>query len=392
MNDRVTRWLEQLDLGEHADAFTEGAIEWDILPDLDHEILKELGVHAPGHRLRILKAVRTLGSESSTEDSSDLERIVPRTDAPPGGEAERRQLTVMFCDLVGSTALSQRLDPEDLREINRAYQDACKAAIERYEGYVARYMGDGVLAYFGYPQAHEDDAERAIHAGLAIVHSIADLQSPTAQPFDALTVRLGIATGPVVVGDLIGEGASQESAVVGDTPNMAARLQALAEPNSVIVGPGTHELTAGQFEYDDLGTHELKGISAPIGAWRVIAPAAAESRFEAAHRSGITPLVGRENEIGLLLERWDQAKEGDGQVVLLSGEAGIGKSRITEALRERTAPDAPMRLSYQCSPHHSNSALYPITPKPCARSAVHSGRFRFRQTRQTRVFARARYV
>jgi len=266
----------------------------------------------------------------------------------------------MFCDLVGSTELSQKLDPEDMREVNRAYQDACKAAIERFEGYVARYMGDGVLAYFGYPQAHEDDAERAIHAGLAIVESVTSLRPTNEGSHVELAVRLGIATGPVVVGDLIGEGASQENAVVGDTPNLAARLQALSAPNTVVVSPGTHELAAGRFEYESLGNHDLKGISKAVHAWQVVAPAAAESRFEAAHRAGFTPLVGRDNEIGLLLERWQQAKEGDGQVVLLSGEAGIGKSRITETLRERTADDDPIRLRYQCSPYHTNSALYPI--------------------------------
>jgi class 3 adenylate cyclase/predicted ATPase len=360
MNDSVTQWLEQLGLGQYADAFSEGAIDWEVLPDLDHEVLKELGVHPPGHRLRILKAAQALGNDVSSEDTHDSSRVASTEGLPTIGDAERRQLTVMFCDLVGSTQLSQKLDPEDMREVNRAYQDACKSAIERFDGYVARYMGDGVLAYFGYPQAHEDDAERAIHAALAIVESVTSLRPSDGNPQVALAVRSGIATGPVVVGDLIGEGASQESAVVGDTPNLAARLQALASPNAVVVSHGTHELAAGRFEYESLGSHDLKGMSEAVRVWRVIAPAAAESRFEAAHRTGFTPLVGRENEIGLLLERWQQAKEGDGQVVLLSGEAGIGKSRITETLCERTVGDDPMRLRYQCSPYHTNSALYPI--------------------------------
>ena len=254
----------------------------------------------------------------------------------------------MFCDLVGSTELSQQLDPEELRDINRAYQDCCKRAIERYEGYVARYMGDGVLAYFGYPQAHEDDAERAIHAGLGVVDAVSQLDMDSGEL--ELSVRVGIATGPVVVGDLIAEGASQESAVVGETPNLAARLQRLADENAVVIGPGTHELASGRFEYTDLGSHSLKGIAESVQAWRVVAPITVESRFEATHRSGLTPLVGREHEIGLLLDRWEQAKEGDGQVVFLSGEAGIGKSRITETLRDRTASDHPVRSQYQCSP------------------------------------------
>ena len=233
--------MESLDLGQYADAFDEGAIEWEVLPSLDHEILKELGVKPPGHRLKILNSIKELASEVSIERASShngagVEAVIPLTP-----EAERRQLTVMFCDLANSTELSRKLDPEDLRDLNRAYQDACKAAIERYEGYVARYMGDGVLAYFGYPQAHEDDVERAIHAGLGVVEAVVDLIAPDATDID-LGVRVGIATGPVVVGDLIGEGASQESAVVGETPNLAARLQGLADQNTVVVSVGTHNL------------------------------------------------------------------------------------------------------------------------------------------------------
>ena len=380
MTDSVTRWLEQLGLGQYADAFEQGAIDWDVLPELDHEILKELGVQPPGHRLRILKAVQALGNGESPEDTRDTNRAASTEGIAKSGDAERRQLTVMFCDLAGSTELSQKLDPEDMREVNRAYQDACKAAIERFEGYVARYMGDGVLAYFGYPQAHEDDAERAIHAALAIVESVTNLQPPEGNPQVELAVRLGIATGPVVVGDLIGEGASQENAVVGDTPNLAARLQALAAPNTVVVSPGTHELAAGRFDYENLGNHDLKGISEAVHVRRVVAPAAAESRFEAAHRAGFTPLVGRENEIGLLLERWQQAKEGDGQVALLSGEAGIGKSRITETLRERTVDDDPVRLRYQSSPYHTNSALYPII-----QALEHAAQFRIDDPNSTKL-------
>ena len=348
----VAKWLAELGLGQYSEAFAENAIDFRALPALTEADLKELGLKL-GHRRVFQQAVAALSDPKAPEEreaTGERPGLISST-----ADAERRQLTVMFCDLAGSTELSQTLDPEDLREVNRAYQDACKAAIERYEGYVARYMGDGVLAYFGYPKAHEDDAERAIHAGLGVVQSVTEGDEALGDMRGVeLGVRVGIATGLVVVGDLIGEGASQESAVVGETPNLAARLQALASLNTVVIPSATHELAAGSFEYDDLGTHALKGISEPVHAWRVIAPSTAESRFEASHRTGLTPLVGRAHEIGLLLERWQQAKEGDGELVLLSGEAGIGKSRITETLRERTATDNPVRLSYQCSPYHGN--------------------------------------
>jgi len=267
----------------------------------------------------------------------------------------------MFCDLVGSTELTQHLDPEEVREINRRYQDAAKASIERFDGFVARYMGDGVLAYFGYPRAHEDDAERAVRAGLSLLDAICSVNAESVVPDGVeLAVRVGIATGPVVVGDLIGEGASQESAVVGETPNLAARLQGLAAMNSVVVASRTHDLESGHFEYEDLGEQRVKGIAEPVRVWRVIAPIASESRFEAAHRSGFTSFIGREQEIALLMERWQTAKQGEGQVVLLSGEAGIGKSRIMEVLKEHLETEPHTRLRYQCSPHHTSSALYPI--------------------------------
>ncbi len=351
MHRDVSEWLEKLDLGQYASSFIENDIDTQLLTQLTDTDLKELGISSLGHRKKILGAIETL-------DQQETEATILITST---GEAERRQLTVMFCDLAGSTELSQRLDPEDLREINRAYQDACKMAIERYEGYIARYMGDGVLAYFGFPQAHEDDAERAVHAGLAVVESIVDLDIPlgVGQEIE-LGVRVGIATGPVVVGDIIGEAASQESAVVGDTPNLATRLQSLASANEVVISPGTYELAMWRFEFENLGKHNLKGFAEPIQSWRAVSPISAESRFEASHQSNLTPLVGRKHEIGMLLERWEQAKEGDGQVVLLCGEAGIGKSRITETLRERITADDPVSLRYQCSPYHTNSALYPI--------------------------------
>ncbi len=360
MAENIRRWLQSIGLEQFAETFADNAIGLEHLPDLDHEILKEIGVRAVGHRLTILRAAADYSPRATADNDEDDSGSTPPANAF-AAEAERRQLTVMFCDLVGSTELSQRLDPEDLSEVTRAYQDACKAAVERYEGYVARYMGDGVLAYFGYPQAHEDDAERAIRAGLSVVDAIGRLNETAGHKRGVdLRVRVGMATGQVVVGDIVGEGAAQESTVVGETPNLAARLQALAEPNTVVIGRGTYELAAGRFDYQDLGVHDLKGIEAPVPAWRVVAPASVASRFEALHRSGFTPLVGREHEIGLLLERWEQAKDGDGQVVLLSGEAGIGKSRITETLSERTGAEQRTCLRYQCSPYHANSALHPV--------------------------------
>jgi class 3 adenylate cyclase/predicted ATPase len=351
---KIYEWLGNLGLGQYASAFEENAVDWSTLSELDHELLKELGVTAVGHRVAILKAIKNLEPETVKKGGAVTSPPIPNA------EAERRQLTVMFCDLVGSTELSQKLDPEDLREVNRAYQDASKSSIERYEGFVARYMGDGVLAYFGYPQAHEDDAERAILAGLELIEAVSDLNRDVgADKALDLAVRVGIATGPVVVGDLIGEGASQESPVVGETPNLAARLQGLAAPGTVVIGASTRELCVGQFEYADLGLHKLKGIANDVNAWRAIGPMAAESRFDAAHRAELTAFHGREQEIALLLDRWNTAKTGEGQVALLSGEAGIGKSRITQTFRQRLATEPHLRILYQCSPHHTNSALYP---------------------------------
>ena len=261
----------------------------------------------------------------------------------------------MFSDLVGSTALSARMDPEDLREVISAYQKCVAETVQRFGGFVAKYMGDGVLVYFGYPQAHEDDAERAVRAGLELVAAVGALKTHA-----PLQTRVGIATGLVVVGDLIGSGASQEQAIVGETPNLAARLQGVAEPNSVVIAESTRKLVGNLFELEDLGAQDLKGIAGPVRAWAALRPASVESRFEALHASGLTELVGREEELELLLRRWSKAKSGEGQVVLLSGEPGIGKSRLTAALLERLATEPHTRLRYFCSPQHTDSALYPI--------------------------------
>jgi class 3 adenylate cyclase/tetratricopeptide (TPR) repeat protein len=273
-------------------------------------------------------------------------------------DAERRQLTVMFCDLVGSTALSTRLDPEDYREVIRAYQDTCTAVITRYDGYVAKFMGDGVLAYFGWPRGHEDDAGRAISSGLGIIEAVGDidLADDETEPF---AVRIGIATGPVVVGDIVGEGAAQEAAVTGETPNLAARLQAIAEPNIVVIAATTHALAGGLFAFQALGGQSLKGIAGSTEVWQVVAERQVESRFAAAHSAALTPLIGREEELELLSRRWKRAKGRKGQVVLLSGEPGIGKSRLTRALQDWIGDEPHTRLLLQCSPHHSSSALYP---------------------------------
>jgi len=267
----------------------------------------------------------------------------------------------MFCDMVGSTALASRLDPEDLREINRAFEAACQGAIERYEGVVARYMGDGVLAYFGYPRAHEDDAERAVRAGLAVVESVNALNADIGKSKGAeVSVRVGIATGAVVVGDLIGEGASRERAVVGETPNLAARLQSFAEPDTVVVAPETKRLVGEAFVYRDRGERSAKGIEQPVRVWQVVEERLASSRFEAVRGRRLTAQVGRDEEMGILLARWGRARGGEGQVVLVAGEPGIGKSRLMEALRERIAEESHVRLRYQCTPYHTNSALYPV--------------------------------
>jgi predicted ATPase/class 3 adenylate cyclase len=285
----------------------------------------------------------------------------PSTAATPGNPAsagaERRQLTVMFCDLVGSTALASQLDPEDLREVIGKYHNDVAMVVGRFDGFVAKYMGDGVLTYFGYPQAHEDDAERAVRAGLEIV---ATARLVPAAPGGSLRVRVGIATGRVVVGDLVGAGEARERGVVGETPNLAARLQTLAEPGSVVIAASTYKLIGGIFEYEELGNVELKGFAAPVAAWRVRREGAIESRFEALHSAAaLTPLVGREEEIELLLRRWTQAKEGEGRVLLLTGEPGIGKSRLSVALQERLRDEPHVRLHYSCSPHHQDSALHP---------------------------------
>ncbi|GMQ75315.1 MAG: adenylate/guanylate cyclase domain-containing protein [Gammaproteobacteria bacterium] len=343
--DGVPQWLDRLGLGRFAAVFAEQQIDLEVLTELTDEDLEKLGIPL-GPRKKLLKAIAELRDREPRSGSSASTRSA----------AERRHLTVMFCDLVGSTELSRRLDPEDLRQVNLDYQDACKAAIDAFDGFVARYMGDGVLAYFGYPQAHEDDAERAVRAGLGVVDAVSALKP---QPDLRLQVRVGIATGLVVAGDLIGEGASSERAVVGETPNLAARLQGLAPPGGVVIAEATRRLVEGRFDAEALAATSLKGFDEPVVAFKVGA-VQEKSRFEAATAGRLAKFVGRDSELQLLLERWRQAREGEGQVMLLSGEAGIGKSRILRELREGIREESPVTLQVQCSPYRINTAFSPV--------------------------------
>ena len=346
---QIADWLAKLGMSEYAQCFAENRIDFLVLPDLTDQDLEKLGV-VLGDRRKMLRAIANL-------DATSVATSPAPPSAPPPQEvaAERRQVTVMFSDLVGSTALSARMDPEDLREVISAYQKCVAETVQRFGGFVAKYMGDGVLIYFGYPQAHEDDAERAVRAGLELAAAVGALKTHA-----PLQTRVGIATGLVVVGDLIGSGASQEQAIVGETPNLAARLQGVAEPNSVVIAEATRRLLGNLFELEDLGAQDLKGIAGPVRAWAVLRSASVESRFEAFHAPDLTELVGRDEELEMLLRRWSKAKRGEGQVVLLSGEPGIGKSRLTAALLQRLAGEPHTRLRYFCSPQHTDSALYSI--------------------------------
>jgi len=345
----VAEWLRGLGLEQYAAAFRDNDVDRKVLRRLTGEDLRELGVASIGHRRRLLDAIAALPSGAPQPGTETI-----LAEAVSSGDAERRQLTVMFCDLVGSTALSTRFDPEDLRELIGAYHRCVTDTVGRFAGFVAKYMGDGVLVYFGYPEAHEEDAERAVRAGRAVIDAVSRLATP-----EELNVRLGIASGLVVVGDLIGAGAAQERGVVGETPNLAARVQALAEPGTLVIADSTRRQIGALFEIEDLGLRTLAGFAERQRAWRIIGESGVLSRFEAL-RSEATPLVGRGEEIDLLSRRWDQAKSGAGRVVLVSGEPGIGKSRLSAALSRRIQGEPQIRLRYFCSPHHQDSALYPV--------------------------------
>ena len=339
MNVDVERWLRDLGLGRYARTFADNAIDLDVLPELSEQDLEELGV-SRADREQLRRAVGSLSEEAA---------------APPHRHADagRRQLTLMLADLVGAIGL----DPEDMSEVSRSYEEACVEVVERWDGHVANLMGSSVLACFGWPRAHEDDAERAVRAGLELTERIARLTGSDGAP---LAARVGLATGLVMVGDLVGEGAAAARTIVGETPNLAARLRDLAQPGAVVIAHSARQLLGGLFELEDMGAHDLKGIAGPAQSYRVVAEGRAESRFDALRAARLTPLVGRAEELSLLLARWERATDGDGQVVLLSGEPGIGKSRIVRALRERVAGGAHTTVGLDCSPHHGNSALHPV--------------------------------
>jgi class 3 adenylate cyclase/predicted ATPase len=335
----IAAWLRGLGLEEYEATFRANEIDASVLPRLTAEDLKDLGVTLVGHRRRLLDAIAALGPEPAAV-----------ADVPVRAVAERRQLTVIFCDLVGSTPLSARLDPEDLRGIIGSYHRCVAETVETFGGFVARYMGDGVLIYFGYPNAHEDDAERATRCGLALINRIPQLKQA-----EELHARVGVATGLVVVG-----GEVVEHDVVGEAPNLAARLQALADPDTIVIAASTRRLLGDLFDYRDLGAVELKGIAGRVPAWQVLRPSAVASRFEALHGSALMPLIGRDEEIELLLRRWARARAGDGHVVLLSGEPGIGKSRLVAALAGSLNAEPHIRLRYFCLPYRQDSALFPF--------------------------------
>ena len=349
---KVGDWLRGLSLARYEAAFRENEIDFEVLPKLTAEDLKELGVGSVGHRRKLLAAI----AELAGLPVAPLAESQPAP-SPKAAGVERRQLTVMICDLVGSTALAARLDPEDMRGVIAAHNRCCAEAIESHRGFVAKYLGDGVLAYFGYPEAHEQDPEHAVEAGLAVVRSVPELTTPAGSP---LHVRVGIATGLVVVGDLMGSGESEERGVVGATPHLAARLQGIAEPDSVVISDGTRRLLGSLYDMKDLGAVELKGIAGPTRAWAVLGPSSVESRFEALRGTKLAAFVGREDESELLLSHWARAKAGEGQVVLLSGEAGVGKSRLASEFLQRVDAEPQHRLRCYCSPQHRDTALYPI--------------------------------
>ena len=345
----IAEWLASIGLSEYAQRFADNGIDLSVIRDLTEQDLKDLGV-VLGHRRRILRAIAELDGVAPAPTETAPEP--PLRDAP-----ERRHLTVMICDLVGSTALSARLDPEDMRAVIDAYHAACARITRTYDGFLAEFRGDGILAYFGYPRAHEDDAERTVRAGLDIIAAVAGLETRAVEP---LAVRVGIASGLVLIGELSREGALREHAVVGDTPNLAARLQALAEPGTIVVAASTRRLLGDLFRLRDLGRHEVKGIAEPVAAWAVEGVSDSESRFEAVRAAGLTDLIGRADELDFLLERQRLAWKGEGQIVLIAGEPGIGKSRLAAALAEHIAGAPHTRLRYQCSPYHTNSALRPF--------------------------------
>jgi class 3 adenylate cyclase/predicted ATPase len=352
----IAEWLGRHGLGQYAQTFAENKIEYSVLPDLTEDDLKKIGVPL-GHRKKLLRAIEALtaaGPRTGTTTAvSNVTEVTPTSGQHR--EAELRQITVMFCDLAGSTQLSQKLDPEDLQKLLDAYRSACSTAIRRYGGEVARYFGDGVMSFFGWPYAHEDDAVRAVHAALQIVSGVTKISGPV-----TLACRVGVSSGPVLVGDIANSTASWSMDAVGETPNIAARLQTLAAINTVLISESTRRLVSAVFDLQDLGLQELKGVTEAVHVYRVLAAKSADSRFEAAHSGSLTPLIGRSSELSLLLDRWKKVKEGDGQVILLSGIPGVGKSRLLHELKSHIQHEPHIFLHYQCSPYHGQSAFFPV--------------------------------
>ena len=357
----IQSWLEELGLNKFASAFVDAEVEFSDLAELTEDDLKEIGLPV-GPRRRVSNAIAAMknlvdSAPANTPDASPESATTPPSTSAPPSEAERRHLTVMFVDLVGSTEMATRMDAEDMRDVITSYQNTVAGVVSRYEGFVAKFMGDGVLCYFGWPRANEDDAERAVRAGLSIIEAVRKARAPDGSH---LSTRVGIATGVVIVGDLIGSGATQEAAVVGETPNLAARLQGVAGPDQLVVAKETMHLLGAIFDLVPLDGQDLKGISSPVDAYRVDGEATVRSRFAARQSGTLTPIVGREREIDLMVDRWAMARSGQGQLALVTGEAGIGKSRITQAVMDAVANDDHTRMTYQCSPYHVDSAFYPV--------------------------------
>lgn len=353
----LKRWLDGIGLGHYTDLFAQHRLDLDVIGDLTESDLVDLGLPL-GDRKRIQRAMAALFQAETAE--APTEAVRPQARAEVG--AERRQLTTMFCDMVDSTSLSAQFDPEDVRDMIAGFRETCVRVVKHYEGFAARFVGDGILVYFGYPTAHEDDAERAVRAGLEIVRvlSTAHVVEQRGALSHSPAVRIGIATGLVVVGDLVGQGTEERDSAVGETVNLAARLQALAPPNGVVISASTQSLLKGKFDYRNLGVHVLKGIPEKAQAWHVVRASRVETRFAAARGSRLTPLVNREEEIALLMGRWQQAKDGDGQVVVKFGEPGIGKSRIIQEIFERISGDRHGQVSLQCSPYYTSTAFHPF--------------------------------
>jgi class 3 adenylate cyclase/predicted ATPase len=352
----LAEWLGRHGLDRYARTFAENNIDFSVLPDLTEDDLEKLGISL-GHRKKLLRAIEAITAARQPSGTTTAPANVPTPSTSFGQyrEAEFRQITVMFCDLVGSMQLSEKLDPEDVQRLIDAYRGECSAATSRYGGEVARYFGDGVMVFFGYPHAHEDDAVRAVHAALEIVAGVTKISGPV-----ILASRVSICSGPVVVGEIGNSTTPQSMDAVGETPNLAARLQTLAAANTVLISESTRRLLSATFDLQDLGLQELRGVSEPVHVYRVLAAKSASSRFEAAHAGSLTPLVGRSSELSLLLDRWEKVKEGEGKAILLSGIPGVGKSRLLHELKSHIQQDSHLLLHHQCSPYHTQSAFFAV--------------------------------